>query len=486
MIRTRFAPSPTGEIHIGGLRTFLYSFAFAKANQGKIVLRLEDTDRARYVGGASERLIQTARLFGLSWDEGPDIGGEFGPYVQSERLDIYKKYADELVKNGHAYHCFCTPERLSNLREEQQKNKLPPKYDGYCKTLSKQQIQENLKNNVPYVIRLNVPQNKEIIFRDEVLGEIKINSSDIDDQVLIKSDGFPTYHLAVVIDDHLMQISHIIRGNDWLPSTPKHILLYQAFGWEIPKYVHLPNLKEKGASSKLSKRRGAFYAYQFLEEGYLPEAVMNFIMLLGWNPGTTQEIFSLDEFCKTFSIERIQTSDLVVFDREKLLWMNGYYIRSYSLEVIFQKYCDWNNAFNKNSKLCLASKDVALKVLGLVYERAKTFVEINDLTSYFFEFPTNYSKEELVSNTSDSNRCIDILNSLIDSLENQTDLNPSVIEENLRKVVQIKSFTPKETFMVLRYALTARPHTPPVFDIISVLGFDESIKRIKYTLELAK
>ncbi len=276
-VRTRMAPSPTGEYHIGHIRTVLFNYAFAKAFKGKFIIRIEDTDRERFVEGAVDRILDVIKDYGLGWDEGPRIGGEFAPYVQSERLDLYKKYAIQLVNSGHAYYCFCTPERLDVLRKEQQEQKMPvTKYDKHCSHLSKDEISTRLTKGEQYVIRLKVPENTQIDFHDEVLGDLSINSNDIDDTVLLKSDGYPTYHLAVVIDDHLMHISHVMRGIDWLPSTPKHVLLYRAFGWESPKLIHLPNLKEKGDNKKLSKRFGSVFAISFLEEGYLPEALINF------------------------------------------------------------------------------------------------------------------------------------------------------------------------------------------------------------------
>jgi glutamyl-tRNA synthetase len=328
-IRTRLAPSPTGEIHVGSMRTLLYDYALAKQSGGELVLRIEDTDQERYVEGAVERMLKVIKDYGLSWDEGPEVGGPDEPYFQSQRLDIYKKYALELVEKGSAYYCFCSEERLEKLREEQRAQKSPvTKYDRYCLTLTKEEIEKNLKDGVPYVIRLKVPNDREIEVEDLVLGKLKFPSNDIDDQVLMKSDGFPTYHLGVVVDDHLMKITHILRGREWLPSTPKHVLLFEAFGWTPPKFVHLPLLREVDSTKKLSKRTGSVGALDFLQEGYLPEALLNFMMFLGWNPGTEKEIYSLDEFVKDFSIEKIQTSEMAAFDRQKLLWINGMYIRN--------------------------------------------------------------------------------------------------------------------------------------------------------------
>src|SRR3990172_924239 len=304
-VRTRMAPSPTGEYHIGHIRTLLYNYAFAKKEKGDFILRIEDTDRERYVEGASERILDVIESYGLGWDEGPRVGGPHEPYFQSQIL----------LDRGAAYYCFCTQERLEKMREEQKaQGVVSTKYDRLCLKLDESEIGRNLKEKLPHVIRMKVPDNKEVAFNDLVDGDISFPSYDIDDQVLIKSDGFPTYHFAVVVDDHLMEISHVMRGNDWISSTPKHVLLYQAFGWGMPYFAHIPNLKEMGAGRKLSKRFGAVAAQEFLNEGYLPEAVLNFLMFLGWNPGTEKEFYNLEEFIIDFSIDKIHKTDLVAFD----------------------------------------------------------------------------------------------------------------------------------------------------------------------------
>jgi glutamyl-tRNA synthetase len=290
-IRVRFAPSPTGYLHVGGLRTALYNFLFARKNNGNFILRIEDTDRNRYVEGATENLINALKWAGLDYDEGPDIGGDYGPYMQSQRLDIYKKYSEELIKNGNAYYCFCTTERLQQLREDQEKLKLPQiKYDKHCLNLTADEIQKKLIDKIPFVIRLNVKPNEKIIFYDVVRQQVEFNSNNIDDQILIKSDGFPTYHLANVVDDYLMKISHVIRGEEWLSSTPKHVLLYEAFGWEKPIFAHLPLLLNPD-KSKLSKRQGDVAVEDYRDKGYLKEALINFVALLGWNAGDDKEFY---------------------------------------------------------------------------------------------------------------------------------------------------------------------------------------------------
>jgi len=309
-VRVRFAPSPTGYLHVGGLRTALFNFLFARHSGGKFILRIEDTDRARYVEGAVDNLINTLRWAGLDYDEGPSAGGELGPYVQSERLEIYDEHVRILLESGAAYRCFCSPERLETMRKEQEKKKLQPKYDRTCLRLSPKEIEDNLTANKPFVVRMKVPDDATIRFSDIVRGEVEFSTERVDDQVLLKSDGYPTYHLANVVDDHLMKISHVIRGEEWLPSTPKHVLLYEAFGWEMPVFAHLPLLLNPDRS-KLSKRQGDVAVEDYRDKGYLKEALVNFVALLGWNPGDAREIFSLKELEKEFSLDKVNKSGAV-------------------------------------------------------------------------------------------------------------------------------------------------------------------------------
>lgn len=486
-VRTRMAPSPTGEYHVGHIRTVLYNYAFARNSNGKFIIRIEDTDRVRLVEGAVDRILDVIKDYGLDWDEGPRKEGSYGPYVQSERLDLYKKYAEELVEKNKAYYCFCSKERLDELRTQQEKDGLPTtKYDKKCLSLSKEQVQENLKANLSYVIRLNVPVNEEIFFKDVVFGDITINSNDVDDQVLLKSDGYPSYHLGVVVDDHLMDITHVMRGNDWIPSTPKHVLLYKAFGWEMPTIVHLPNLKELGGSKKLSKRFGSVYAVEFLKEGYLPEALLNFLMFLGWNPGTEKEIYSVEEFIKDFSLDRIQKTDLVSFDRQKLLWMNGHYIREMSPQDLWEKLKTWATKFEvvlngTDTKDKKFNEAYMISVLALVQERMKLFSEFNDFTSYFFEEPV-IDKDLLVEFVSkDVAKKDEILKSFADLFEsieesNWTRHNLETVSHDL---LTSKRYKPKEAFMTLRVALTGKKATPQIFDMLPVLGKEIVVTRIK-------
>ncbi len=330
MIKTRFAPSPTGYLHVGGLRTALYAYLFAKKNNGKFILRIEDTDQKRFVEGATENLINTLKWAGLEYDEGPNLDGsdkgEFGPYTQSKRTEIYKEHANKLIESGHAYRCFCTKERLEEMREQQQKNKNAPMYDRHCCDLPESEIKANLEEGKVFVVRQKIPYEL-IKFKDLIRGNVQFHGKTIDDQVLVKSDGYPTYHLANVVDDHLMGITHVIRAEEWLPSTPKHIALYHAFGWEVPEFAHLPLLLNDDRS-KLSKRQGDVAVEEYIKKGYLQESVINFVVFLGWNPGSgnEQEIFNMEELIKIFDLEKVHKAG-AVFNLEKLDWFNWKWLK---------------------------------------------------------------------------------------------------------------------------------------------------------------
>jgi glutamyl-tRNA synthetase len=398
IIRTRIAPSPTGELHIGTLRTLLYDYALARKYHGQFIFRLEDTDQKRYVPGSEVRLLEIIKEYGLEWDEGPDIGGPYGPYVQTERLEIYNKYIKELLEKGLAYYCFCTQERLDTLRTAQKLAKKVPRYDQHCLHLSPEEIKKNLDNKMPYVIRMLIPKNETIIFEDTIRGKIKFNTNEVDDQVLIKSNGIPTYHFAAVVDDHLMKISHVLRGEEWLTSTPKHLLLYRYFGWEAPNFSHLTVLLNPDGKGKMSKRSGSTHAKAFLDEGYLPEAVLNFLMLLGWNPGDNQEFFTLDQFINAFSLEHLHKKS-PIFNRKKLDYFNGYYLRQKSdeeLEVLFKKF------------LPKASVDQIKILVPTLKERIVKLSDLQTQTKFLFE-DVDYDKELLLKKGTDPKLAIDIL-----------------------------------------------------------------------------
>ncbi|MDD4784914.1 MAG: glutamate--tRNA ligase [Candidatus Shapirobacteria bacterium] len=463
IVRTRIAPSPTGELHIGTLRTLLYDYALAKKYNGQFIFRLEDTDQKRYIQGSEIRLLETIKDYGLSWDEGPDIGGPYGPYVQTERLEIYNKYIKELLDKGFAYYCFCTQERLDNLRATQKSQKLLPRYDQHCLNLSKKDIQKNLDNKIPYTIRLVVPKNETIVFEDLIRGKIKFNTNEIDDQVLIKSNGIPTYHFAAVIDDHLMKITHVFRGEEWLTSTPKHLLLYRYFGWETPQFAHLTVLLNPDGKGKMSKRSGSTHARTFLEEGYLPEAMLNFLMLLGWNPGNNQEFFTLDEFIKAFSLEHLHKK-APTFDRKKLDYFNGYYLRQKSdqeLSVLFKKF------------LPQASDDQIKILIPILKERITKLSDLQTQTKFLFE-DVDYQKDLLLKKGTDPKLAIEMLQKSKELIKKYF----SNLSENLLNLIKENNWNTGEFFMVFRVAICGSEFTPPVVDCLPALGQEKTLRKI--------
>ncbi|HNY04437.1 MAG TPA: glutamate--tRNA ligase [Candidatus Woesebacteria bacterium] len=469
-VRTRMAPSPTGDIHIGSLRTALYAYAFAKKNNGKFIVRIEDTDQKRLVEGSADRALKIFKDFGLVYDEGPDVGGDYGPYIQTERLDIYQKYIKELLDKDLAYYCFCTEERLTEMREIQKAAKKVPKYDRHCLNLSPAEIQENLKKGIPYVIRMKIPDNETIIFNDLIRGQIKFNTNDIDDQVLIKSNGIPTYHFAVVVDDHLMKISHVIRAEEWISSTPKHILLYRFFGWEVPQIAHLTVLLDPTHSGKMSKRHGSVFAQQFLDDGYLPDAILNFLMLLGWNSGTDQELFTLDEFIKEFSVEHLHKK-AAIFDRKKLDYFNGLYIRQKSNEELFPYF----------RKFLPAASDEQIKILiPVLKDRLIKFSDLPDLTKFIFE-DINYDKELLLKKGTSPELAIEMLTKTKELLSDFTNL-----VSRIQNLVSTNAWNTGEFFMVLRVAICGSAFTPPVVECLPALGKEGTLRKIDIALQKLK
>ncbi len=479
--RVRFAPSPTGYLHVGGLRTALYNYLFAKNQNGKFILRIEDTDRNRYVEGAVENLISSLKWSGINFDEGPDVGGDFGPYMQSQRLDIYKKYADELITKGHAYYCFCTPERLGALREEQQRQKLPQaKYDKHCLHLSKVEIDANLKKNIPFVIRLNVQPNQTVVVDDIIRGRVEFDSSVIDDQVLIKSDSYPTYHLANVVDDHLMKITHVIRGEEWLPSVPKHALLYDSFGWERPNFAHLPLLLNPD-KSKLSKRQGDVAVEDYRAKGYLKEALINFVALLGWNAGDDKEFYYIEELIEKFSLDRVNNSG-AVFNIEKLNWLNAEHLRKKNdkeLLVMLK-----SEIQNSKFKIQNYSDEYLLLVLSAMKERVSFINEYLSKSPYFFEAPKEYEQTAVVKSWKpETPEHLIKLCEAFDKLENPTKED---YEHALAKVSEELNVGKGKLIHPLRLALSGQGTGPGMFDLLFILGKKEVINRISFALEKIK
>lgn len=477
-IRTRFAPSPTGYLHVGGLRTALYNFLFARKNNGKFILRIEDTDRSRYVEGAVENLIQTLKWCDLFYDEGPDVDGPYGPYIQSQRLEIYREHVEKLVQKGYAYYCFCSPERLAALREEQLKLKVPQiKYDKHCLKLSPQEVQKKVESGEKYVIRLNVPENQTVKFYDIIRGEIEFDTNFIDDQVLLKSDGYPTYHLANVVDDHLMKITHVIRGEEWLSSTPKHILLYEYFGWEKPQFAHLPLLLNPDRS-KLSKRQGDVAVEEYRAKGYLKEALINFVALLGWNAGDDREFYYLNELIEKFSLEGVNKSG-AVFDLNKLLWLNGEHIRKKSVEDLLPLLKD---EIKKSKYASQNFSDEYLKlVISAMQERIDFVHEIITKSYYFFERPISYEEKAIQKNWKQETP--EHLNLLVDALEKLDNPSKEDYEKALNSVAEKLQISKGKIIHPLRLALSGTSAGPGIFDLLYTLGKEESIIRIKNAIQ---
>lgn len=484
-VRLRFAPSPTGYLHIGGLRTALYNYLFAKHNNGKFILRIEDTDRTRYVDGAIENLIDALHWAGIEYDEGVFVEdgkivqkGDYGPYIQSERLDIYKKYVDQLIENGYAYYCFCSKERLDKVREEQKIKGLVPKYDGLCRSLSLEEARERIANGEEYVVRLKLPPNRDIKFKDLVRGDITINTEDLDDQVLLKSDGFPTYHLAVVVDDHLMGITHIVRGEEWLPSTPKHVYLYEAFGWEKPIYVHLPTVLNK-ERKKLSKRHGDVSVGDFRNKGYLPEALVNYLALVGWTPEDNRELLSMEELIKEFSFERVSNTG-GIFDRDKLDWVNGNYIRSYDLDKLTRIAVPYLKEAGFIDDRFIEERYEWIKALvETVRDNLANVSEIVEHVGIFFDKNIEIENEEALETLKweDTPKVLDALKDELDKIDEIDREFANTIMKKIQKSIGVKG---KKLFMPTRVALTGNMHGPELVNIIYLLGKQNILDRIEY------
>ncbi len=469
-IRVRFAPSPTGFLHVGGLRTALFNYLFARKSNGKFILRIEDTDRKRYVPGAIENLISTIKTLGLYYDEGLDVGGNYGPYIQSERTELYGKFSQKLIDSGNAYYCFCSEERLKKIRDEQRKKKLNPVYDGKCRNLSKYDVEEKLRQNIPYVIRLKFPKEGKTVFYDKIREKVEVENSLVDDQVIIKSDGFPTYHLANVVDDHLMKITHIIRGEEWLSSAPKHIFLYNSFGWEVPKFVHLPLLLNPDRS-KLSKRQGDVAVENYLEKGYLPEALINFIALLGWHAPDDREIYSLNELEKAFSLKRINKAS-AVFDIEKLNWMNSLYLRKLDINYIAEQ----AKFMFEKSGINISDNKKYFKVIQNARARVSRLSEIIEHSKMFYEDLEFTDVDKALIGEENSQK---IYSYFINNLKVKDSWSNEDINSLVKKAISELGIKGKNFYFPIRLALFGKCHGPDLPIIFGILGRDEVTKRLQ-------
>ena len=475
-VRTRFAPSPTGYLHIGGLRTALYAWLFARKHDGVFILRIEDTDLGREVEGAKDVIYTTLRQTGLNYDEGPDVGGDYGPYIQSERREIYREYAEKLIECGAAYRCFCTRERLAEERAKAEAQGQTFTYDKHCLRLSLEENQKKLDAGEPYVIRQNIPREGETTYADAVFGNITVPNADLDDNVLIKADGMPTYNLANVIDDHLMGITHVIRGVEYLSSTPKYNHLYRAMGWDIPQYIHLPVVM-KDKQRKLSKRYGDAAFDDFLQKGYLKEAVINYIALLGWSPGGEREIFSLEELIDAFSLEGLSKSS-AVFDTEKLTWMNAQYIRALSKEAFISRampYFEAAGVQHMNLEL----------ITDMIQPRLERLDEIEGKLSFLIAMP-EFGEELYFHKRSgtDAETALPVLKEARHALESLSDYSTEPLKEMLTALVEKLGIKNGQLYWPLRIAISGQEVTPggPV-EIASLLGKTETLRRLDSSIE---
>lgn len=487
-VRVRFAPSPTGYVHIGGIRTALYNYLFARHEKGKFILRIEDTDRTRFVEGALENLIDVLNWSGLEYDEGVFLDengnlfekGEYGPYIQSKRVEqeIYKKYIQKLLDEDKAYYCFCSQERLDKLREQQRSDGMMPRYDGLCRGISKEEALKKVESGEEHVIRLKLPANRDIQFNDAIKGNLSINTNDLDDQVLIKSDGFPTYHFAVVVDDHDMKITHIIRGDEWVSSTPKHVYLYEAFGWESPTYVHLPTVLGKD-KKKLSKRNADVAVEDFKKKGYLRDGLINYIALVGWSPETNEEILSNDELVEQFSFDRVSRSG-GVFDEDKLDWVNSHYVKDLTdmeLAVEIKPYLVEEGYISEEYDV-----NDLVEIASTFKTALSKFSEIVEKTDFIFKQADNIVFYEKVVDNLGSEDAKIVLNKM-KTIILEEGMNQELAGTIMKRIQKETGIKGKSLFFPVRSALTGQEHGPEMSNVFLILGQEEILDRIDFVLE---
>ncbi|MBQ6400469.1 MAG: glutamate--tRNA ligase [Clostridia bacterium] len=471
-VRTRFAPSPTGFLHLGGLRSALYGYLFARKNKGSFILRIEDTDQERYVEGATQVIYDTLRDCGINWDEGPDVGGDYGPYIQSERKATYLPYAQQLVASGHAYYCFCTKEELEERRAAAEARGEVFKYDKHCLRLTKEEVQQKLDAGVPYVIRQNAPTEGETTYTDLVFGEMTFPNDSLDDMVLIKQDGMPTYNFANVIDDHLMGITHVMRGMEYLSSTPKYNLLYQAFGWEIPQYIHMPPVM-RDEHHKLSKRDGDAYYSDFIAKGYLSEAIINYLALVGWNPGTEQEFFTMDELIEAFDVTRINKSP-GIFDVNKLTWFNAEYIRRLSPEKYLELATPWFDQALAGRGICYP------RLAELMQERTEVFSQVPGMVAFLGRLPDYsidlYTHKKMKTNPEVSLASLEMIRPVLEGID---DWSEQVIHDTVMAAIAEAGLKNGAVLWPLRIAISGQASTPGgAIEIAWLLGKEETLRRL--------
>ena len=479
-VRVRFAPSPTGYPHVGNIRTALFNWLFARRYGGRFIVRIEDTDLARKVEGAEKGILDSLRWLSLDWDEGPNVGGDYGPYYQSQRLELYKSAAERLIAQGDAYYCYCSPERLEAMRAEQVKRKQPPGYDRHCRELTRQECAQKEAEGIVPVVRFKVPLEGQTRFKDLIYGDVVFEHSTLDDFVLLKSDGYPTYHLANVVDDHAMKISHVIRAEEWISSTPRHLLLYKALGFEPPEFIHHPMILGPDRA-KLSKRHGAVSILDYRDQGYLPQTMFNFLALIGWSLDDRTEIISRQALVDNFSLERIGKTG-AIFNREKLDWMNGVYIRSLTPDGFFDAVQPFLMTDIAAGEALIEDEGYVREVLPLVQERAKTLLEVVELTRFFFADELECEPQMLIGKKMDAPSTVKALKAAQEKLEPLKAFDADFLEAVLRPLAAELELKTGQLFGVLRVAVTGQSAAPPLFATMAVLGRERSLKRIAAAL----
>ena len=474
-VRVRIAPSPTGAPHVGTAYIGLFNLAFARANGGKFVIRIEDTDRARSTQRSEDAILRSLRWIGLAWDEGPDVGGPYGPYRQSERLHIYHEHVDQLIANNSAYRCVCTPERLDAMRQQQREAKQPIRYDGHCRDASEAEIKAAIEQGQPVVVRMKVPPDGATVVHDAFRDPISIENSQIDDQILLKSDGYPTYHLAAVVDDHLMKISHVIRAEEWISSTPKHLMLYEAFGWTPPVMMHMPLLRNAD-KSKISKRKNPVSLEYYERQGYLPEALLNFLGLMGWSMPDERETFTLDEMIEAFTFDRLSLGG-PVFDLQKLDWINGIYLRQLTPEALAERL---QRQIIQPKVQRLSDPEFVQQMIPLLQERLHTLGDFHTMASYFYDTPLSYDASQLIPKGKNPRETAKTLTELSEHFQRYDGAwSDAELEEAMRRYIEHTKWDNRSLFMTLRVAITGRTASPPLFATMQVLGRETCLARIE-------
>ncbi len=476
-VRVRFAPSPTGYPHVGNIRTALFNWLYARHTGGVFIVRIEDTDVARKVEGALEAILDGLRWLGLDWDEGPEVGGKYGPYFQSQRLDFYREAANRLVEQGDAYRCYCSPERMAEMRAEQQKRKQSPGYDRRCRDLSETERTQKETEGITPVVRFKMPLEGQTSFSDIIWGEITVENSTLDDYVLLKSDGYPTYHLANVVDDYLMEISHVLRAEEWLSSVPRHKLLYQALGYEMPQLAHLPMILGPDRS-KLSKRHGAVSIIEYREQGYLPEAMLNFLALLGWSLDDKTDIIARDELVKHFSLERISKT-AAIFNHKKLDWMNGVFLRELSHGELLRKIMPFLDSGLPEEVKRPVSKEYVSRIVPLIRERINTLAEAATYADFFFLDELEYDASLLMGKKMTAETTLKALKAAQEKLSLLESFDHDSLESTLRPLAEELGLKTGQLFSPLRVATTGRTAAPPLFETMVVLGKERCLERIR-------